>query len=117
MQEAFHFGQDGVVDDAFIIVFVGVGFVVHPAHDGFVIVVWNIGVTSSSKPTNIPSSNHVFITFTFANQEKIVNIASIVTFMDKRKYHCTYVKICEDEDDGVFSLHVFEAKCLFFVCS
>jgi hypothetical protein len=117
MQEAFHFGQDGVVNDAFIIVFVGVGFVVHLAHDGFAIVVLDIGVTSSSKATNIPSFNHVSITFAFVNQEKIVNIASIITFMDKREDHCTYVKICEDEDDGVLSLHVFEAKCLFFVCS
>lgn len=82
MQEAFHFGEDGIVDDVFIIVFVCVGFVVHLAHDGFAIVVWNIGVTSSSKATNILFSNHVFITSTFANQENIMNIASIVIFMD-----------------------------------
>lgn len=82
MQEAFHFGEDGIVDDAFIIVFIHVGFVVHLAYDGFAIVVWNIGVTSSSKATNIPFSNHVSITFAFANQEKIMNIVSIVIFMD-----------------------------------
>jgi hypothetical protein len=82
MQEAFHFGQDGIVDDAFIIFFVHVGFVVHLAHDSFAIVVWNIGVTRSSKVRNTPLSNHVSITSTFANQEKITNIASIVIFMD-----------------------------------
>jgi hypothetical protein len=68
MQEVFHFGQDRIVDDAIIIVFVHVGFVVHLAHDGFAIVVWNIGVTSSSKAMNILFSNHVSITFAFANQ-------------------------------------------------
>jgi hypothetical protein len=59
-----------------------VGFVVHLAHDAFAIVLWNIGVTSSSKATNIHFSNHVSITSTFANQEKIMNNTSIITFMD-----------------------------------
>ncbi len=54
--------------------------------------IWNIGVTSSSKATNIPFSNHISITFAFANQEKIMNIVSIVTFMDYREDHYIYIK-------------------------